>query len=96
MAMTPRERLAATLNHQEPDCVPIDFGSTHCTGINVLAHNRLKKRLGLSSPTYMRNIILMLAAPDLDENYEMIREMGGDTIALPRHVIDDIEMKAAK
>lgn len=48
--MTSRERLRATLNHQQPDRVPIDFGGTAVTGIHasVVAalrdHFRLEKR----------------------------------------------------
>ena len=30
--MTSRERVVATLNHEEPDRVPIDFGSNFNTG----------------------------------------------------------------
>lgn len=45
-AMTPRERVLTTLNHQEPDRVPIDFGSV-CTSIQVDGYRDLKRHLGL-------------------------------------------------
>ncbi|HSW35979.1 MAG TPA: hypothetical protein VLH18_05175 [Candidatus Limnocylindrales bacterium] len=35
--MTPRERVLTAFEHREPDRVPIDFASTHNSGINVLA-----------------------------------------------------------
>ena len=34
------ERLLAALDHQEPDCVPFDLGSTQVTGIYVVAYRR--------------------------------------------------------
>ena len=40
--MTSRERVIAAINHQQPDRVPIDFGSTGQTGINVCAEYRLR------------------------------------------------------
>ena len=35
-----------SLNHQEPDRLPIDFGAM-VDGINAIAYNRLKKYLGM-------------------------------------------------
>lgn len=49
--MTHRERVLAALNHEEPDHVPIDFGGTFATGINLGAYEELKKHLGIDSPT---------------------------------------------
>jgi uroporphyrinogen decarboxylase len=45
--MTPRERLLTTLEHREPDRIPIDLASTQVTGISVLAYKNLLKFLGL-------------------------------------------------
>ena len=33
--MTSRERVRAALNHEQPDRVPVDFGSTMVSGISV-------------------------------------------------------------
>ncbi|HPC17184.1 MAG TPA: uroporphyrinogen decarboxylase family protein [Candidatus Hydrogenedentes bacterium] len=45
------ERLNATLNHQQPDCVCVDFGSTAVTGIAASAVAKLRKALlGRDSP----------------------------------------------
>jgi uroporphyrinogen decarboxylase len=87
-AMTSRERVVAALDHEEPDRVPIDFGSNFNTGVNVLAYNRLKKHLGIESPTHSRYVIPMLAAPELDEDLEVLRRMGGDVLPLPRRFVD--------
>ena len=41
--MTSRERVLTTLNHKEPDKIPIDFGGMGSTGIMAIAYNRLKQ-----------------------------------------------------
>jgi uroporphyrinogen decarboxylase len=45
--MTPRERVLATLNHQEPDRVPIDLGQAGGDGITAVAYRNLIRYLGL-------------------------------------------------
>ncbi len=45
--MTPRERVLTTLNHREPDRVPIDIGGGGSTSIVVEAYEKLKKSLGI-------------------------------------------------
>jgi hypothetical protein len=45
--MTPRERLRKAINHEEPDRVPLDLGSTLVTGIQASMYARLKKALGV-------------------------------------------------
>ena len=45
--MTSRERVLASLNHQEPDRLPVDFGSTPVTGIHVSIVAGLREELGL-------------------------------------------------
>ena len=84
--MTSRERVYATLRHEEPDRVPIDFGGNYNTRVNVIAYNRLKKYLGISSKTYSRIITAMVASPDLDDGLEIMKLMGGDLIELPFHM----------
>ena len=44
---TSRERLNMTLNHQEPDQLVVDMGSTSITGINANALHNLRKALNL-------------------------------------------------
>jgi len=45
--MTPKGRVLASLNHHEPDAVPVDFGSTAVTGIHVNAIAGLREHYGL-------------------------------------------------
>ena len=45
--MNSRERVLTSLNHKEPDKVPIDFGGMRSTGIMALAYSELKKYLNI-------------------------------------------------
>lgn len=45
--MTPRERVRAALNHQEPDRIPIDLAQCSGDGITVAAYQRLLRYLRL-------------------------------------------------
>jgi uroporphyrinogen decarboxylase len=53
--MLSRERVITTLNHREPDRVPIDFGGTSATGIEVTAYDRLKRLLGIETTSLITN-----------------------------------------
>jgi uroporphyrinogen decarboxylase len=54
MSMTPKERLLAAINHQEPDRVPILIGVSNATSIQMKAYRRLKNHLGIEAPdTYI-------------------------------------------
>ncbi len=44
-----RQRVLKALDHQQPDRVPLDLGSTIVTGISCGAYTNLKKYLGLES-----------------------------------------------
>lgn len=46
--MGPRERVHATLDHREPDRVPIDLGATMETTIHIDEYALLKERLGIA------------------------------------------------
>lgn len=72
MSMTSRERIAATLRHETPDKLPIDFGGGFQTGIAVSVVYQLRQRLGLDrpgTPVKVVEIYQMLGeiAPDLRE-----------------------------
>lgn len=61
--MTPRERVLAALNHQEPDRVPIDLGSCGPAGIHVQAYKRLLKVLGIEEEIEIWDMVGQLARP---------------------------------
>ncbi len=46
--MKPRERIAAALDHQEPDQIPLDLAGTNVTGIVETAYANLRSYLGLA------------------------------------------------
>lgn len=65
--MNPRERVLATLNHQEPDRVPFDLGGTVATGIHKTAYRNLRAYLGLPEiEIRTEDIIQQLASVDPD------------------------------
>lgn len=68
--MTSRERVQATLDHREPDRIPIDFGSTAVTGIHVSCVDALRRHFGLApGPVKVHEPYQMLGyvEPDLQE-----------------------------
>ena len=50
MTMTPRERVLAAVNHEEPDRVPIVLGASNATGIKMKPYRELKQQLGIDAP----------------------------------------------
>ena len=49
--MTPRERVLAALNHEQPDRVPIDLSGHRSSGIAAIAYRKLRAALGLPERT---------------------------------------------
>ena len=75
MTWTPRERVLAALNHEEPDRVPIDLGGTGASSIVIQAYERLKAHLGLVHETTVLSKINYLAMPD----ESVLQRFGVDT-----------------
>jgi len=78
--MNSRERLILSLNHLQPDKIPIDLGSSTVTGISAIAYNNLKKYLGIESPTRVFDVIQQLANVDMN----IIDMMGVDALDINR------------
>ena len=77
--MNSRERLLTALNHQEPDRIPFDLGSTQVTGIHVIAYQRLREYLGLPHvEPQICDEVQGLALPD----DEVIEKLGVDVRGL--------------
>ncbi len=66
--MTNKECLIASLNHQQPDRVPVDFGSTAVTGMHVSSVTRLREAI-LGEKNYRVKVI---------EPYQMLGEIDDD------------------
>jgi len=63
--MNSRERLLASINHKEPDRVPVDLGSTPSSGISAIAYNRLKQMLKINTGhTRVYDVVQQLAQPE--------------------------------
>jgi len=43
--MDPRERIKATIEHKQPDKLPVDFGSSTTTGMHVSMIYKLRQIL---------------------------------------------------
>ena len=77
--MTAKERLNATLNHQTPDKIVIDFGATPVTGIHVRVIEALRNHYGLSKkPIKLVEPYQMLGEVD----NELMEVLGVDIIGL--------------
>jgi uroporphyrinogen decarboxylase len=77
--MTPRQRVWAAVNHQEPDRVPLDIGGGGSTTLVVEAYERLQAHWGLPSPE-PRIMSKAFRLAYLDE--DTLVRLGSDTRAL--------------
>jgi len=73
--LTSRERVRKALNHQEPDRVSLDLGSTSTTTITAAAYNRLKKYLNVKVKTSVIDKVQQIVKPDED----ILRKLKIDT-----------------
>ena len=76
--MTPRERVAKAVGHQVPDRVPIDLGGMKASGIAVSAYDKVKRLLGVRTPTKVLDPRFMIAAV---EN-EVLQRLHVDVVPL--------------
>jgi hypothetical protein len=67
--MNSRERVLTALNHQEPDCVPLDLGGSAVTGMHVSSIYLLRQALKLDPPGTPVKVI---------EPYQMLGEIQPD------------------
>src|ERR1041384_1197855 len=79
--MTSRERVLTSLNHQEPDRLPIDLSGHRSSGIAAMAYARLRDFLGLPKrPLRVYDPVQQLAIVDED----VLQRFQIDTIELGR------------
>jgi len=79
MTTSSKDNFKKTINHQQPDKVVVDFGSTAVTGIHVLVVEKLREYYGLEKkPVKVVEPYQMLGEIDS----ELIREMDIDVIGL--------------
>ncbi len=89
MSMTPRERVLAAINHEEPDRVPIVLGVSNATGIKIKPYRELKQLLGISArDEYLYNWPeLGTAAPDEATMIRLRSDVRGVLDLEPAHVL---------
>jgi hypothetical protein len=79
MAKSSRENFKKTINHQQPDRLVVDFGSSPVTGIHAVIVEKLREYYGLEKkPVKIIEPYQMLGELDAD----LIREMNVDIIGL--------------
>jgi len=79
--MNSRQRVVASLNHQQPDKVAIDFGGHRSSGIAAIAYAKLKKALGITSgDIYVYDMVQQLAIVEP----EVLEAVGADVVELGR------------
>ncbi len=73
--MTSRDRVLASLDHREPDRVPLDLGGTENTSIHMKTYRRLRPRLGMTEiePAYL-DFVQQIALIDDD----VVEAVGSD------------------
>ncbi len=85
--MTSRERIIASINHIQPDKVPIDLGSSTVTGISAIAYNNLKNYLKIDGRTRVFDVVQQLANVDM----EVIDKLGVDALDINRVSVEGNE-----
>jgi len=79
--MNARQRLQAAFRHEEPDRVPIDLGSSTSSGISALAHDALRRQLGVcEGRTRVYEVVQQVALPE----EEILDRFGVDVISIGR------------
>ena len=63
--MNSRERVVKAVNFEKPDRVPIDLGAIRASGINAVVYDKLKKRMGINTPTKIHDSMQILAEVEL-------------------------------
>jgi uroporphyrinogen decarboxylase len=59
------ERVLASLNHIEPEGLPVDIGATPSSGISAVAYSNLNRHLGnANSRTLVYDVVQQLAQPE--------------------------------
>ena len=75
--MNSRERVLASVQHREPDKVPVDLGSNPSSGISAIAYDNLTKYLGMDHlETLIYDVVQQLAQPD----EEILERFGIDVL----------------
>lgn len=79
--MTSRDRVMASINHQNPDMLPMDLGSNVSAGISGQAYGKLKEYLGIiRGHTRIYDVVQQVAQPEI----EVLDIIGADCLDVGR------------
>lgn len=79
--MTSRERILSSINHKQPDYVPLDLGGTPSSGISAIAYNNLKKHLNMTGGhTRIFDVVQQVVQPE----EEILDRFGVDVLDIGR------------
>ncbi|MCL5073315.1 MAG: uroporphyrinogen-III decarboxylase [Actinobacteria bacterium] len=77
--MNSRERILKTINHKEPDRVPIDIGGSLATTIHRIIYDKLKREFGMKAG---KEEILEFALQSVVLNDKVLKKLHGDVIGI--------------
>ncbi len=79
--MNSRQRILASIDHQEPDRLPIDLGATPSSGISAIAYDHLLRFLPLKDKrNWVYDVVQQVAQP----SYELLDYFSIDAVDLGR------------
>lgn len=79
--MNSRERVLASINHQEPDKLPFDLGGSTSSSISAIGYCNLKKEMGITEGhTRVYDVVQQLAL--VEDN--LLDELGVDVVDIGR------------
>jgi len=82
--MNSRERILATLNHEQPDRIPFDLGGSYVTGITKNAYIRLAEALGIEAePVTLCDVVQQLVEPC----EEILQQLEVDTRGIVPNIV---------
>ena len=64
--MKSRERVLKAVNFEEPDRAPIDLSAMRASGISAVLYDKLKRRMGINTPTKTFDPLQILGEVELD------------------------------
>ena len=90
--MTSRERVLKAVNFEAPDRVPIDLGGIRASGMNAVVYDKLKKRMGIDTPTRIHDTMQILAELEM----EVIERLHVDVLPLEPMTMQWARQEAAE
>jgi len=77
-AMNSRERILKAVNFEKTARVPIDLGALRASGIHAEVYDKLKRRMGISTPTKIHDSMQILAEIEI----EVLDRLHADVVPL--------------